>query len=297
MGLSGIAERYLVIILFISIILGLAFPSQTAFLNSYITVFFALILFFTFLKVDLSKMVGYIRKPLLIAYILIIFLIVIPVVMFFLGIFITPETAVVFLLIFGVPPAATNAVLVGIFRGNVPLALLIKFLLYILAPFTLPFLTYYPAGSIITIDTFGLLLTMVQIMILPLIAAQLVKKLFNTKKAESCTSLVAIVMLALLGMGIIGENAAFILSHPAGILFYMALLYPLFMGVGLISYYVAFWLGREDRKTLSISKTFMNGGLVLVLAAQFFGPEAVLIALANLIVWNTSIGAAKYILK
>jgi len=297
MSFDSIVKKRLDYIFYLAIVLGLIFPTQTSFLNSYAIIFIGIAMFFIFLKVDFSKMTDYIKRPILLAYIVVVFLVIIPTIIFLGTTMIDPIYAVGFLLIFGGPIAATGAVIVDLLKGNTSFALLITFLLYVLSPITLPLLSFYLAGSIIAIDVYGLFITMFQMMVIPMILAQVVKRYVNVKNMESHTSTVTIIMLALTALGIMGAKSVFILSNLYSVLFFMVILYALYGVVAVTTYYMAFWLNKKDRLTISISKTFMNGTLTLVIASQFFGPEATLVVLSNIIVWYSSLGLAKRFIK
>jgi BASS family bile acid:Na+ symporter len=297
MGLISRLRNNLSFVFFLAIALGLLFPEYTAFLNDYVVIFIPISLFFVFLKIDFSKMIGYMKRPLLLIYIIVSFLVLIPAAVFLCAVVIGPEYAVGFLLLFSVPTAAMSAILVDMFKGNVSFALLIELFLYVLSPITLPLIMFYLAGSVIAIDAFGLFLTMNQMLIIPLVAAQLVKRYMNTGKVERYSSEISIFMMALVALGIMGAQSAFILGNLSTVLFFMAVLYGLYVVINVATYYMAFWLKRKDRITISVSKTFMNGALALVLASQFFSPEVVLVIVSNIIVWFSYLGVSKYFIK
>jgi BASS family bile acid:Na+ symporter len=297
MDLNSTVRGSLDYIFFVAVIIGLLLPAQTSFLYEYATIFLGIALFFIFLKVDFSRMLGYAKKPLLLAYIAVVFLFLIPSVFFFVTSLIDPTYAVGFLLLFGVPTAATIAALVDIFRANVSFALMIEFVLYVLSPITLPLLSFYLAGSIIAIDTFGLFITMLEMIIIPMLAAQIIKRFINTKRAEGYTTSISILMIAITGVGIAGYYSAFIITNLYSLVFFAVILYALYAVAGIATYYMAFWLERKDRLTISATKMFMNGTLALVLASQFFGPEAVLVIISNILVWYPCISLGKRFMK
>lgn len=297
MGRTKMLENSMSWIFIIAMLLGLFFPLQTSFLNDYVLILMGIILFVAFLKVDFREMLKYLREPLLLAYLVLMFLIIIPAVIFLSVSAFDPLYAVGFLVIFGAPTAATSAVLVGLFRGNVSLGILLQFMLYLLAPFTLPLLSYYLAGSVISINPLELLISMVQIITIPLILAQLAKRFLKTGWVEERSSLITIILLFVIGMGIMGSQSAFVFENYQSVLFILALLFPLHVAVNAFTYYMAWWTKRRDRLTISISKTFMNGSLALVLVSQFFGPEAVLVAVANIPAWYVYLGIAKKVMK
>lgn len=285
------------IIFFIAIIIGLLFPQQTEFLNDYAITFLSIALFVIFLGADFSKIWSYVKKPDLLAYIIIAFLIIIPAIIYFVARIINPVYAIGFLLVFGVPTATTSPVVVKLFKGNVPLGIAIEFFLYIVSPVTLPLLALYLAGNVISISTDRLFLTLVETLVLPMALAYVAKKVMDTKKLEEHSSPITILLLALAALGVIGKQAEFILANLSKVLFFIVIFYGLYIIINIAGNYIAFWLNKEDRLTIAISKTYMNGTLALVLASQFFGPEAVLVAVSNFIVWYLYLGVSKQLLK
>lgn len=289
-------EKYMGVIFSVALVGGLAFPSQTAFLDEYVVLFLSIALFFIFLKIDFRAMGSYLR-PGLLAYLSIVFLLLIPALVFFGIRLIDPSLAVGFLLLFGVPTAATSTVVAHLLKGDAAFALVLQFLLYLLAPFTLPFLVLYLAGSIIVIDSIGLFLTMIQLLLAPLIAAQLVRQAVNTRPVERYITIISIVMLALIALGVMGKHADFVLVNAPEVAFVAALLVPLYAGVGALTYGLMIWRPPHERRTAVASKVFMNGSLALVLASRFFDPQTILIVLASIIVWYAALSAAQYMVK
>lgn len=103
--------------------------------------------------------------------------------------------------------------------------------------------------------------------------------------------------MALIIYAVISVQSEAILQNPLGIigdLFWIYLLFILFHIVGYVS---AFWRKKEDKIALSVTKTYMNNALAIVIALQFFSPQVALIMVISEIPWGTTLGIFKYFLR
>jgi len=294
MDLAQHAESKFAYIVFAGMALGFAIPAQASMLEPYISLLLGISMFFVFLKVDFPGLVGYAKRPWLLAYIIAMFLLALPAAAFLLAGLAGSAFAVAMLLIFGGPGGITGAVLVDLMKGELHLHLLLQFFLYLLAPLTLPFLMFYMAGNAMNVSSLDLFLTLIKLLVVPLAAAQAVKVTISAKKAQGYTSPVAALMMSLIGMAVMGKHAAYIASNLVQLAVNMVSLAPFYVLMSAAGYYMCFWLGAKERKSLAITKAFPNGTLILVLASQFFGPEITSIALASFIFWYVYFAAVKH---
>lgn len=283
----------------LSIILGLIFPFFGAFFNPFVFVLLMLMLFLAYLKVDIFDTFTHIKNPFFLFYILLLYLIISPAIVYLLFQFINPQLATAFLLLTAVPPGIAVPALTDIVKGNTLLAIVICFVGYIIAPFTIIFLFHFLTGKTIQIDIVGLFKTLLLISFVPLIVAQIARRFFiqvieKTKKGYGGIS---ILCMSFLGYTVIAVQANTILSHPFAIIVDLFWLYILFVFLLIVGYVTAFWRNKKDKTALSVAKGYMNNSLAIVLALAFFNPQVALIAVLSAIPWGTTLGIFKFALR
>ena len=273
--------------------IGLAFPSQAAVFEPYTILLIGISLFLNFLRIYFAKVNTQARKPALLLYSVFVFLIVSPLLFFFLCQLVYPDAAVGMMLCFAAPTAGLSIFIIRLFKGDDSMGLVLQFAIYLAAPFTFSALVFYMASNSVLIDPFGLLANMLGLLLVPMLAAQALKRVMDVRPIEAHAPAISILVTALFVVGIMGKEAYFIAPNVA-LLAPLVLLFGVFyLLAALIGCNFAFWLPKKERITLAVSKTFVNGALVFVLASKFFEPKVVLAAMANVIGWYLFLALAK----
>lgn len=258
-----------------------------------------IILFITYLKIDFLEIISHIKKPLFLIYILFMFLLIIPVVVF--GIFqlINPELSIGFLLLCSMPAGVASPVFTNIIKGNTSLAIIVSLLSHLIAPFTVSLLFFLLTQKVLPIDLWSLLKTLFILAFAPLLSAQAVRKtapkiINSTKSYYGFITVLIVSCLVYIG---IANQAKEILTDPISNSLNILWLYLLFVSLHIMGYFVSFWRKKEDKIALSVAKTYMNNSLALGLALSFFPPKIALLMVLSFIPWNTTLAPFKYILK
>ena len=133
--------------------------------------------------------------------------------------------------------------------------------------------------------------TLLTLIFIPLIISQVVTLLLK-KRIERIAKYsipITILLLSIIIAGVIGEGARDIISNLDQVLYFLVLLYAVFFIVQFLSYFMVFWLKKEEKLAVSISKTYGNPILGIVLASTFFSPKVALFLVLSEIPWNTTL--------
>jgi len=248
--------------------------------------FLAGILFFTGLKMDFRAAVAELRRPGLLLYASAMMLIVLPLAMWGLAHLLVPAFAVGVLIVAAMPAGLACGSLTDIARGNVALALVATLATSLLCPLLTPWVIALGGGS----SQAGLLpivqqaLFLAAVLLVPMAAAFATRRLLPKLVARVRPALtgLSIISLSLLILGIMSEASPSFLkklhedpAQAAGIIGFMFLFSAVLRVAG---YWLAPWRPPADRAALSIDAAYVNNGLAMVFADQFFRaiPDAAL---------------------
>ncbi|MCK5138790.1 MAG: hypothetical protein KAQ85_03010, partial [Thermodesulfovibrionia bacterium] len=106
-------------------------------------------------------------------------------------------------------------------------------------------------------------------------------------KSKKYYSSITVILASLIVLGVIGKEAGYILSNTSEILNILLILYMVFFVFQLAGYFMVFWLKKDEKIAVSVSKTMMNPALGVVLASTFFSSKVALILILSEIPWST----------
>ncbi len=289
-NLISLIEKYSSYFLILVVILGILFP-YFGFFSKYITYFLMVILLITFLKVDFNCIRIYIKKPLLVLYILMINSIVTPIVVFLIFRTFTSDyyflSAIMLLAL--VPTGVAASAMTDLSNGNTLLSVLITILTHILAPILIPIFFFILFRKVIKLDYFQVFLTISRLIFIPLVISFPIKKYFKkfTNFIGNNSKILTLIFVTLLSLAIISITAPYIRENPLSVIRYILILYSVFLLFQLINFFAPFFLKLPDRIAISNSKTFNNIAIATVLALQFLDPKSSLIVILGQIPWPT----------
>lgn len=299
MKIIQLIEKKFWLLLLISVILGILIPTPFKQLDNFVIPGIMLILFLTYLKIDFIEIVSHIKKPGFLLYILITFLIIIPVCIYLLFKNINQDLAVGLLLLCSMPPGVASPVFTDIVKGNTSLSVVVSIIANVLAPITVFALFYFLTHQSIHLDLNGIFFTLLIACFVPLILAQSMRKI-NRKFIQDTQTYyggINILIIMLLIYIIIAKQSYEITHNPINILIEIIWLYILFFFFHIIGYYVAFWRNKKDKIALSVSRTYLNTALAIGLAITYFDPKIALLIALSEIPWGTTLGLFKFALK
>ena len=278
----------------IGLILGLIFQGVAAFINPSIYYILMFVLFLSYLKVDSSVMKKELKNLKITSLLLLFKLIILPICFYTLSIIIIKvfklnhDWSIATLLLYSAPAGVicpTAALLLG---GHFERCLSNVVLGSFLAPITIPLLLYlFAKGESIELGQVGLNLAI--LVISPFIIAQLVKR-FAAQKVEKMTPYISPISVILLCTVIIGALKGVrteLESHPEYLFIILAMLTLFFIIAFSLPWLLMAKKSKEDRMTLSVLSTWMNNGVIIVLASSFLNnPLITLFVIISELPWG-----------
>lgn len=281
------------------VLLGLFFPAGGNFLNPFMVPLLMVVLFLTCVKIDMIEVIEHVKNPLFIVYVLAVYLIVVPLITYYLFYFINQELAVSFLLLTAIPPGVASPFLTDLLKGNVSLSLVIAVIGSLIAPFTMTVLLFFTVNKVVQIDLIGILQTLLPIVFVPFIVSQILRKTsikFVQNNKKYFTSISTILLSVFLYIAI-SKQASEILKDPLSLWPYIFWLYVLFILMHVTGYFFAFWRNKKDKIALTVTKIYLNNALAIVIAHNYFSPKIALIILLSELPWTTLPGLFRHALK
>jgi len=186
-----------------------------------------------------------------------------------------PAFAVGLILVSCCPGGTASNVVTYIARANLALSVLMTTCSTMGAVVMTPLLTTWLAGTYVRVDTWGLFLSTVQVVLLPVLTGVVLHHRFPklVRAVLPVAPLVAVLAIVLICASIIGTNADALLETAPSLLLAVTLLHLGGFGLG----YASAWLfGYAEliRRTAAIEVGMQNSGLGAVLATKHFADPA-----------------------
>lgn len=232
--LLGWLQRHTFLVLLGSFALGLTLPGLESTPASALISILALQLFLACFRSTVQEMRGI--QPLTVLFCCTARYCILPVLLYFLSLWIAPNYSIGILLLALIPAGVSSPAFVTIYGGNVALAITLVLVSSLLALITIPF--GFSAFSIaqVQVDGWAMLRTLLWVLVLPFLChlpLRRIPKLFQWMN-QYATKFIVVLMAALLVL-VAARQRANILSdttHIWSILFWSALVYFLFYVVG-----------------------------------------------------------------
>jgi len=138
MKVVQLIEKYFWLFLIAGLLMGLLYPVYNDLLMKLLKPMLMLMLFFVFLKTDLIQVLKEIKDIKQMAFLVCIYMIIVPVLFYFLVSIFSTELAIGILLLTSMPAGVSSPTLTDIVKGNTALSLSITVVTSIFAPFTVP---------------------------------------------------------------------------------------------------------------------------------------------------------------
>lgn len=204
-----------------------------------------------------------------------------------------PPLLVVGMILVGASPGGTASnVIVYLARGDMALSVAMTSISTMMAPFVTPLLVLGLAGSTLPVSAGDLFLSILQVVLLPVIAGLLLRTFADRFVVPllPLMPLVSVTGIVLVVAGVVGANADAVLT--TGLLLALAVILHNTLGL-LLGYLVGYFGKLPDtaRRAMSVEVGMQNSGLAASLATTHFEPVAALPG-ALFSVWHNLSGAA-----
>lgn len=186
-----------------------------------------------------------------------------------------PDFAVGLILVSCCPGGTASNVVTYLARANLPLSVLMTMASTFAAVMMTPVLTKALAGKIVPVDAWGLFLSTVQVVLIP-VALGIVLNQYTPKlvdRVRTVSPFVAVVAIVLIVASIIGQRADEILKSGGVLLVAVTIMHGFAFALG---YFSARIFGYEEaiRRTVAIEVGMQNSGLGSALATRHFNLSA-----------------------
>ena len=195
------------------------------------------------------------------------------------------------------PGGTASNVITYLAKGDLALSVSISMASTILAPIVTPLLTWILAGAWVDVSFFDMMLSIVQVVILPILLGIIINNLFAdfVKRVVKILPVISIVAILLIVGGVVSVNADKILQTGLIIMSVVVLHNLLGYGLGYCAAKI-FKMNVAKTKAVSIEVGMQNSGLAVSLAITHFSAAAAIPA-ALFSVWHNISGsiAANYL--
>ncbi len=191
------------------------------------------------------------------------------------------------------PGGTASNVIAYLGRASVPLSVLMTLTSTLLSVLLTPWLTQLLARRYMSIDPAPLMLTMIQIVLLPVLAGIALNQYLPhfTRRIQPAAPLVSVLTIVLIVGCIVGQQRDLLKASAGPLLLAVFLLHSFGFGAG---YFFALLLGRSaiDRRTISVEVGMQNSGLGSALAAKHITDPVTAVPAALSAVTHCLIGSA-----
>lgn len=256
-------------------VLGFSFPSLFSWISSYITIFLGIIMFGMGLTLQTDDFKELIRKPLYVIIGVIAQYTIMPLVAFGLayGLHLPSEIAVGVILVGCCPGGTASNVMTFLAKGNTALSVAVTTISTLLAPILTPVLIMLFAKEWLPVSPGSLFISILQAVLIPIIAGLVVKIFFKKQvaKAVHALPLVSVIGIVAIVSAVVSGNRENLLQ--SGLLIFSVVI--LHNGFGYLLGFLCAKLLKMDyasQKAIAIEVGMQNSGLGAALATAHFSP-------------------------
>ncbi|MEC1408923.1 bile acid:sodium symporter family protein [Bacillus halotolerans] len=256
-------------------VLGFSFPSLFSWISSYITIFLGIIMFGMGLTLQIDDFKELIRKPLYVIIGVIAQYTIMPLVAFSLayGLHLPSEIAVGVILVGCCPGGTASNVMTFLAKGNTALSVAVTTISTLLAPVLTPVLIMLFAKEWLPVSPGSLFISILQAVLIPIIAGLVVKIFFKKQvaKAVHALPLVSVIGIVAIVSAVVSGNRENLLQ--SGLLIFSVVI--LHNGFGYLLGFLCAKLLKMDyssQKAIAIEVGMQNSGLGAALATAHFSP-------------------------
>ena len=256
---------------------GVLLPSVGLLVEPYLLVWLGILLFLNLIRLNTQDLVATFARPKSLAVLAAVKLVALPVAMFALTYALYRPFALPVLLLSGISTGLGAPFVANIVGGRLPLIVGMIIATSLVVPFVLPSLVYALVGSEFEIPILHMVLLLSAALFIPLGAGWLTKRHAPAASAfaDRNSFLLSIIFVVLINLGMFSTLSEYFFSDQMFLLQTLAASFLAFAAFGAIGYVAA---PGHERAAGLISTTYVNNTLVMVFAAQFFGPQVAALA-------------------
>ena len=291
--ISNFFSKYMAAIVIIVAVAALILPPAFTWITPHISIFLGIVMFGMGMTLKLTDFKAILKNPKEVLIGALAQFTIMPALAYILAkIFaLPPELAAGVILVGTCPGGTASNVMTFLAKGDVALSVSMTMTTTVLAPIITPLLTWLLAGEWIQVSLPEMIISICQIVVLPIILGIAVNSFFgeSVKKISKILPLISILAIILIVGGVVSVNAQKLLA--VGLLIGgVVILHNLF------GYFFGFVIARllklnwAKAKAISIEVGMQNSGLATSLAIMHFGAAAAIPG-AIFSVWHNISGA------
>ncbi len=277
-----------IIVALIAVTLGLLLPKIGLLWHPYTSIFLALIMFFVTLNLKPREFLNSLKnfKIILLAFCLVF---LVPPLFSVVGISLfKPVEFAALVIAFSSPAAISSVFWCDVFHGHTPLALIISMMTNILALATIPITILLVTHTVAQIDSTAIFTNLFFILVVPLVAAQALRKLLSqkTQKIVVRGPLIQQTLVLFLIWGAVAPGSVFVEQRPTEFLLLLFFVLLILSATFVVAYFSGRRFGRSAAIALSVVSSHKNSTLAIVIGELVLGPVALPALIANLVGQN-----------
>jgi BASS family bile acid:Na+ symporter len=174
-------------------------------------------------------------------------------------------------------------------RGDTAFLLVQLVISSLLTPFLFPLMLKLVAGAVISLDTMDMMVMLMKLIFIPFVLSLLLRK-FGPSIIEETKHRyggISVLLITILLLGIVAKGSPTIKGRLLESLPEIGLAFLLGLFLIASGYFPFLFLEKEKRICLALGNLFMNVGLTLVIASQYFSADVVLFCLVYELPANT----------
>ncbi len=268
-------DLILLLVIFSSMLAGILFPNPASIFQPYPLYLMMFLLFLSFLSIELNDIWKLIRNngPTVI-WLACFKMILLPVMVYFLFLYVAPAYAIGALLLTGVSTGVVAPFISGLVGANGPLVLVMVVITSFAVPFTLPMLVKVLLEREMTISLLHMMRMLLLVVVVPVIIGETLKRLWP--KAINAIMKrrypISLAIFASINLAVFSKYSIFFHKNPTIIIQATIAAFALgsiYMVTGLAGLFKS---PVENQLAAVITIGNVNNVLILVFAAEFFGP-------------------------
>ena len=260
------------LVVFISILLGFIWPTPGLLLKPLLMYLLIIMMFFSCLKINLKELREVPKNWWRYLILMLIIFVVPPSIIYLFHSWLQDMILVGLIVTAAMPAGIAIVFLSDLIGGESVKALVATTLAHILSPLVVPMITWFFVHEIVRIPFLDMVLLISELVVIPLLLAQLVRLSRWSKQIAKAGTRLNLVLLFLLIWSSIALARSSILSHLGQFIIASAIVSVVFILVILFSA----WFGRnkKERITWAVATTYKNFTLATVVIVTMFGPLA-----------------------
>ena len=299
MRLIHFIESYFWMFLLAGILLGLSYPVYNDFLMSLLKPLLMVMLLLVFLKTDLIHIFKQITDYRLMTYLVSLYMVIIPLLLFIILNLFDREFAIGILLLTAMPAGVSTPSLTDIVKGNIALASGITIITSLVAPFTIPALFRLLDYDNLSINSLEMFTDLAILVFIPLILSLIIKRAIPgiIEKEKNKFTSVNILIIFIMVFAAMGSQRDLILGDSINVIWKIVFLYLVYIALHIIGYLIAFKQRKENKIAITVGSAYKNNGMAIVLAAIHFEPSILILMVLSEFPWNTLLAPFRRLMR